>query len=229
MIDISDIYKLEDISYPIENDNNVLILRKNEFDSILSYKSKAKQLSSLYDTAAALKALEDRMNSVYSKMAALSAKFIAIEKTKSKYALESTLENDRPALLTYDNMESLISRYATDENMEDYAAQARKEANRLADEMTDFAAAAMVGINQSGAGAAAGAVVPAGGSGEGGGDSGGSGYKTVNEAPDNSGHIVVGYSSDVGVLHNKYDGYIYKFNRAVQIDKFEWYRTNQKF
>lgn len=147
---ISDVEKLTDISN-IENSDFLHIFRKDEWQkNLLSYKNKSISLSTVFSSAAELNALKQKILSISSDFMALSAKFITKNEVNSTYVSKETLENTTPSLLKYDYMESLTANYVTGEKAIRNAAECRKEANKLADEMTDYVGAAMVGINQSG-------------------------------------------------------------------------------
>lgn len=151
-MNVLDVAKLTNL-INIEESDFIHVVRKNEFGSILSYKSETISLSSTFSTASEIQELRKKIEEIKSNFEALSASFITKAETDKKYVSKETMDNTTPSLLTYSNMESLTANYATTDKANAKAADARKEANRLADEMTDFTAAAMVGINQSGMGA----------------------------------------------------------------------------
>lgn len=131
----------------------VHVLQKNDYQALLSYRSSQTGLTSIFASATFASELENRIKTVKNNMDALSAKFITKDSTKANYISKEKISLDTPGFLTQDKMESIISKYPTQYTIDNYASQAKQEANKLADEASDFAAAAMVGINQSGAGA----------------------------------------------------------------------------
>ena len=159
---ITDIQNLTQTNSTLTGDF-VHIFRNNEYGFLLSYKSNESRFTTLFDSTALASALEERIKAVKSKMDSLSAKFITKEVTDETYISKEKIELDKPGFLTQDKMESIVSKYPTKDTLKNYEAQSRQEANRLADETTDFAAAAMVGINQMGGG---GEVPPPDGGGE---------------------------------------------------------------
>ena len=204
-------------------------LRKNDYSVLLSSKSVANALVSVFSSAEQGKELQRRIASIKDKYDKLASSFITKKEVDSTYVSKETLEAVLPSLLTRKQMESLLKKYVSQNDLDKCKGDAEKLAQKLADEMTDFVGAAMVGINSSGAagGTAAGGGA-AGGGGEGG--DGNNKIKTVNKKPDNSGHIRLTFgSSSADEVHNEYDHYIYKFSRPVAQGYFEWYRTSKKY
>lgn len=127
------------------------IIRNNEYALFLSYKEKAKEMKDVYQDISILNTFKSSIDSLMSQLRSVSSSMLTRSEAKSIYVLKDVFESQKNQLLTHDNMNSIISKYVTDDDMKNKAAQARAEAQKLADEMTDFAGAAMVGINQSNA------------------------------------------------------------------------------
>ena len=151
-MNVEDILDLPE-TYSALTSDFIHVLQKSDYQTLLSYKSSQSKLTSIFSSATTAAELENRIQRVKTNMDSLSAKFITKDYTKANYISKEKIDLDTPGFLTQDRLESTISKYPTNITMSNYAAQARQEANKLADEASDFAAAAMVGINQSGAGA----------------------------------------------------------------------------
>lgn len=128
------------------------VLRDNEYKSTMSYKSEENKLLKFFESTDSAIELQNRIEAVKNKLYSLSAKFATKEAVEGTYMLKDKMNLDIPGFLTQEKMESVVSKYTTKYKLANYSAQARQEANRLADEASDFAAAAMVGINQMGGG-----------------------------------------------------------------------------
>lgn len=137
---------------PELSSNDMLhIIRSNEYSFLLSYKEKAKELSDVFQDASIVNSLMKEINTLTSQLKTISSSILTRSSAKSTYVLKDIFEAQKSQLLTYDEMQTIIAKYVTDDDMKNKAAQARAESHKLADEMTDFAGAAMVGINQSNA------------------------------------------------------------------------------
>ena len=149
-MNIENISQLNEVS-PLSASDMLHIIRSNEYSILLSYKEKAKELSDVFQDATLINSLMKDLNSLTSQLKNISSSMLTRASAKSTYVMKDIFEAQKEQLLTYSNMNSIISKYVTDDDMKNKAAQARAEAHKLADEMTDFAGAAMVGINQSNA------------------------------------------------------------------------------
>lgn len=136
--------------YPILSSDFLHLLRKTDGSIVLSEKAQTISFSSFFETSDKLKAIEEKLKAIEIASNQLSAKFVTKSFVDSTYVSKEMLENTTPAFLTYETMESLLNKYVTENNLKEKGASARQDALRMADEMTDFVGAAMVGINQSG-------------------------------------------------------------------------------
>lgn len=159
---ITDIQNLQTVN--VEGNDFSQIFRKNEFDLTLSYKYGVNALKKLFVNADTVNDLKQKIENLSANFQILVEKFATKEEVDKSYIKKETLEARKPSFLTNSGMENLLSKYTTEDKMTEKEKNVRKEANRLADEMTDFIGAAMVGINQSAGGVVA---TPAEGEGEG--------------------------------------------------------------
>ena len=147
---IIDFRRLDSLDLSIAKSDNLHFLRMKD-EMLLSNKGKASMLCAFYEDATILPKLKTKIDQIKLSVDTLFEKFATKQLVDTLYTSKETLENTIPVFLTHDNMDDMIAKYATEDMLGEKGAEARKEANRLADEMTDFAGAAMVGINQGGA------------------------------------------------------------------------------
>lgn len=144
---------LENLSSAVLSTDLIHALKINESNSVLlSYKAFPNALSSVFESTSLLKTIEDKIIAIKLSADALFRKFPTKQWTDNAIASKETLNNITPSLLTYDAMNSMLEKYVNETNLKEKGATARQEALKLADEMTDFVGAALVGINQSGGG-----------------------------------------------------------------------------
>ena len=153
MISIVDIQSLTELTGTVLGTDLLHILREDD-GLLMSNKEKASLFaSSLFEAPAKLSAIKERLESLKASAEVLfNHTFDTKSHVDSTYVSKTTLENTTPSLLAYSEMDNLISKYVDEDNLTEKGASVRQEAIRLADEMTDFAGAAVVGINQSGGG-----------------------------------------------------------------------------
>lgn len=149
-MDIENVSQLNEVS-TLSASDMLHAIRSNEYSLYLSYKEKAKRLTDVYQDASILNTFKNSIDSLMSQLSSVSSSMLTRSAAKSTYVLKDVFESQKNKLLTYDSMNSIVSKYVTDDDMKNRAAQVRAEAQKLADEMTDFTGAAMVGINQSNA------------------------------------------------------------------------------
>jgi len=125
------------------------IVRNNDYSVGLSYKSLVENFSELYGGKSALSSFDSEITSLLNELSDLSSTMITKSEANSVYVSKDALNAKKDQLLTYDTMTTIVSKYVTEDDAKNRAAQVRAEAQQFADEIIDFAAAAMVGVNQS--------------------------------------------------------------------------------
>lgn len=146
---IENISKLDSVNALSSND--MLHILKNSEYSLLSYKEQAKELTDIYQDVSILKKLKDELNSLTAELNRVSSSILTKTEANSKYATKELYESKKEELLTHSMMDSMISKYVTDDIKDSKAYDLFADCKKLAEEMTDFAGAGMVGINQSNA------------------------------------------------------------------------------
>lgn len=136
-------------TFSIETGDFLHIFRANEYSMLLSYKSSAMHLLEVFQNASILSRLKSELEAAQQELATISSTMLLRSEAKTTYASLETLQSKKEQLLTNSSMDTIVSKYVTEDDMKNKAAQARTEAHKLADEITDFTGAAMVGINQS--------------------------------------------------------------------------------
>ena len=141
--------RLEMVANLLSNDF-VHIAREDEVNPVLlSYKSKIVSLDSLIVKNEEFNALRNSLNSLKARLETFVENFAKKQQVDAAYTSKEQKENVTPSFLTVQNFEQILEKYVTDLDLRDKENLDRKEATKMYDEMTDFAGAAMVGINQS--------------------------------------------------------------------------------
>ena len=143
-----------DVSYlsnlfSVLNTDNIHVFRAEEYGSILSYRAYTKNLQNVFQDSSILDTIKNEIDTMMNELKTLSSSMLTKTEAKATYVLSDKLNSEKESLLTFSEMNSTISKYVDEDALNNKAAQLRAEANKLADEMTDFVGAAMVGINQS--------------------------------------------------------------------------------
>ena len=126
------------------------ILRESSEGISLSYKNKLNSLLNHdYVQASKIDDVKSEADKIETAIDDLLKKFIDRSTMESKYAKKTYLNNKLPLLLTNTEMNSILENYVNDNEISSKAAQLEEYANKLAEEMTDFGGAALVGIYQS--------------------------------------------------------------------------------
>ena len=133
----------------VATSNYTFVIRNNEYQIPMSYRGSVSVFSNLFFKPSLLEDMLKEINAVKKTLSDLSGTFETRTHADSIYIKKTAIEAKLPALLTNSMMESLTAQYATADMMKKKAADARAQAHKAADEMTDFTGAAMVGINQS--------------------------------------------------------------------------------
>lgn len=149
-INVENVSKLNEVT-SLSAFDMIHIFRSNNYAILLSYKEKAKEMTDVFQDPAILNTLKSEIDSAMTQLRSVSSSMLTRSEAKSTYVLKDIFESQKNQLLTYDNMNSIVSKYVTTDDMMDRAAQVRAEVQKMADEMTDFTGAAKVGINQSNA------------------------------------------------------------------------------
>ena len=144
-IDISSLTYLTNCEFS----DNVHVLRNDERGILLSYKSKLNRLDSYLVRTTSINSMIDNVQKIETDIAKLTDSFLLKEEAIEKYSEQSDLDNIVPTFLTNDKMESILEKYVTIDDVKSKEATSRELAYKLADEFTDFGAAALVGIFQS--------------------------------------------------------------------------------
>lgn len=153
-MDITGIQQLNSISSPILSSDQLHVFKANEYNAVLSYRVNSAALENHFYP---IKEINDAIQSLKEKLSSLSqlsSTMLTQTLAKQTYASNDMLNNKKTLLLTNSEMEALINKYPTQDIMDSKANELYADARRLADEMTDFTGAAMVGINQSSVAAA---------------------------------------------------------------------------
>ena len=135
-----------------ENSDYLLFFAENEYKELLSKKSVAPSLSSFYlpksktNFFSEIEAFMLSARTAYNSLTSFAATFATKEYSDGKYGTRQRIENKIPSFLDTDTKDSIIAKYVSRDKVEAAGAQAREAAHQYADEMTDFAAAAMVGV-----------------------------------------------------------------------------------
>lgn len=158
-------------------ENTSVIDNKTQFHSLriedgvlLSHKSSVATLSGMFLNRTYAESIKQKVKIFKQEIDDFVKSIPLASDIDKKYATKKSLENRKPTLLTQDTLESIISKFATVNDVREKTAAAFDEAHKIAGEMEDFIGAAYIGIFQS-------ATVPVesgGGENSGGGESGGS-------------------------------------------------------
>ena len=135
-----------------ENSDRLVFFSLNEYKDLLSKKSAASNLSSYYllktktNFFSDIDKLKLSAQAAFDSLTAYAATFATKEFSDDKFGLKQTIENKRPSFLDTGTKDSIIAKFTNKDKIEAAGAQARETAHQYADEMTDFTAAALVGI-----------------------------------------------------------------------------------
>lgn len=150
-MNIDNINIINELNSNLTNSDNLHILRDYK-EILLSYKGKSILLTDIFESLSNIKNIQSKLSSIEISANAFFDKFITKSEVDEMFTSKTVMNNITPSLLTYAEMDNLLSKYVNENNLIEKGADAAQEAIRLADEMTDFAGAAVVGINQSGGG-----------------------------------------------------------------------------
>lgn len=98
--------------------------------------------------AGKIESLKAQVDKAVEDLKAISSDFAKKDDVSSTYAKKTAIDNSRPSWLSETTKEQILANYAVKNDILADSAEARRIASQYADEMTDFAAAAMVGILQ---------------------------------------------------------------------------------
>ena len=147
-MEIDSITQLNEISSVVDSDS-FHILRSNEYSIFLSYREQARRFKDIYQDVSIIDSFKKEITALVQELKEISSSMLTRSAANSTYATLDYFNAKKEQLLTESTMASLISKYVTKNDALSKAGELRAEARKLADEMTDFGAAAMVGINQS--------------------------------------------------------------------------------
>ena len=135
--------------------DSVLLYNYNEYKDLLAKKTTLSRFSSLYPLRSSINVfsnisslvadVETKLNNLNSTAANYAIK----TESDSKFGKKKTIENKTPSFLTTEKKDAMLSKIVNIDDVKTAGAEARALANQLADEITDFVAAAMVGIRMS--------------------------------------------------------------------------------
>ena len=126
------------------------VLKDGSYGFLFSNKSKLNTILNLYNTSATTTKINNlltRISSIETKVNLLVNRFETKETLDSTYISKESVSSAIESFLTKDTMDSLISNLVKRNDTREKEELAKKEARKMADEMTDFIGAAMVGIN----------------------------------------------------------------------------------
>lgn len=149
-MEIVNVSMLEQI-YDILSSDQFHLIRQNDYSVLASYRSQAANLGDVFISVSAVNALKDRLDATMNELATLSNSMLMRTEGDGLYMKTETIDAKTPALVTNSSLATTLSKYPKQETLNAKQQELYAEARRLADEMTDFTGAAMVGINQSNA------------------------------------------------------------------------------
>lgn len=127
------------------------IFRLNDYSMLLSYKEKINNITNKYQDISIIKSLQNELSTLMTQLNSLSNTLLTQSFATLNYSSLESLDAQKNQLLSKNLMDELMSKYINETDMENKAYQIKTEAQKLADEITDYVGAAMVGINQSNA------------------------------------------------------------------------------
>lgn len=148
-MDIIDLKDIEELPF-LEESDLFHTMRMSENSVLLSYRVLGEKFKDIFQSVELLAKLNNEINALLEELNEVSSSMIKRNEAKELYASKDTFSVRKEKLLTKSNMDSIVSKYVTDDDMNSYSEQVITEAHKFADEITDFVGAAMVGINQTG-------------------------------------------------------------------------------
>ena len=147
MAEIS-IQTVDPLSTEVQLEDRFHAMRIDESNVLLSYKTKFNELSACYLMAHDLNESIAKVSDLFTKTVLLSTNYVLKKTIDETYARKDTLENKKPGLLTRSQMDALIAKYATPNDVAEKTGAVKEYAYKLQEEMTDLIGAALIGICQ---------------------------------------------------------------------------------